>query len=83
MTHIKDRLERGVLALAVIDLRRRQSLDPTIGAAAERFIVDRELRELAAEAIAAGQPAGNAVVPSRKRRAVAVTAGRWFRKSSS
>ncbi len=83
MTDIKDRLERGALALAVIDLRRRQSQDPTVGAAAERFIVERELRELAAEAVVAvGGPAGpTTAVRAPKRRLALATAGRWFRKS--
>ena len=53
MTDIKGRLRRSAAVLAVVDYRRRQSRDPRIGVAVERFIVERELKELEAEAIAA------------------------------
>jgi len=81
LTDIKGRLERGAVALAVIDLRRRHTQDPSVGAAAERFIVERELKELADETVAAGRREGTTETRPRKRRAVMLaTAGRWFRK---
>jgi hypothetical protein len=36
--------------LAVIDARRHQTGDPSVGEALERHVVDRELRELEVEA---------------------------------
>jgi hypothetical protein len=83
MTDIRVRLERGAVALAVIDLRRRQTQDHSIGASAERFIVERELKELAAEAAASiGQGGTGVLRPRKRRRVLLATAGRWFRKQS-
>ena len=80
MTDIKLRLGRSAAVLATIDYRRRQSRDPRIGAAIERFIVERELKELEDEA-AAAPPAGlSTQAPAPKRHAVStVRAGRWLR----
>ena len=83
MTDIRVRLENGAVALAVIDLRRRETQDQSIGAAAERFIVDRELKELAAEAAASvGAGVSGAIRPRKRRRVLLASAGRWFRKQS-
>lgn len=82
MTDIRVRLERGAGALAVIDLRRRQTQDYSIGASAERFIVERELKELAAEAaLSVGRGVGGGLRPRKPRRVLLASAGRWFRKS--
>jgi hypothetical protein len=67
------------VALTVIELRRRETHDPSIGASAERFIVERELRELAADAVT-GRGGGTRVRPWRA--GLLATAGRWFRKQS-
>jgi hypothetical protein len=83
VTDIKERLVRGAMALAVIEMRRQQAQDPTIGAAAERFIVERELRELAAEALAASPSGRIATVPAPKRSRALATTGRRFRKPQS
>ena len=45
----KDRLERAVRALAVVERRRSETGDTKLGAGLERFIVRRELRELEQE----------------------------------
>jgi hypothetical protein len=83
MTDISVRLERGAVALAVIDLRRRQTQDYSIGASAERFIIERELKELAAEAVAPDRRGGSREIrPRQRRRVLLATAGRWFRKQS-
>lgn len=83
MTDIRVRLEHGAVALAVIDLRRRQTQDHSIGASAERFIVERELKELAAEAAASiGRVVSGGRRPSNRRRVLLASAGRWFRKQS-
>jgi hypothetical protein len=79
MTDISVRLERGAVALAVIDLRRRQAHDDTIGASAERFIIERELKELATEAVA---PDRRGLRPRQRRHVLLATAERWFRKQS-
>lgn len=53
MTEIKTRLERSAAVLAVIDYRRRQTRNRNLGYGLERFIVERELKELADEWMAA------------------------------
>ena len=50
MTNLRTRLEHGARVLAVIDARRHQTGDPSVGEALERHVVDRELRELEVEA---------------------------------
>ena len=83
MTDIRLRLERSAVALAVIDLRRRETQDRSVGAATERFIIERELKELADEALAGGPGAETMKVrPQRRRTALLAAAGRWFRKQS-
>ncbi|MEX2300405.1 MAG: hypothetical protein WD733_05680 [Bryobacterales bacterium] len=69
MTDIKNRLERSAAVLAVIDYRRECARDGNIGCELERFILDRELRELAGQSMAA--PLGPAVGSGeRKHRSV-------------
>ena len=46
MIAAKERLAFGEATLAVIDQRRRQTQDVGLGAGIERFIINRELREL-------------------------------------
>jgi hypothetical protein len=77
----KSRLERGVAVLAAIDQRRHQTDDPSVGAAVERYIVDRELIDLVAEVMAEVPESTEIHIPKR-RIALLATAGRWFRKRS-
>jgi hypothetical protein len=67
VTDIKTRLERGAAALAVIDYRRRQTRDQSLGRGLERFILERELKDLAEERVAAPLGAATAVIDARKR----------------
>jgi hypothetical protein len=55
---IKTRLERSAAVLSVIDYRRQRTGDRNIGSELERFILDRELKDLAEKAMAA--PLGSA-----------------------
>lgn len=68
MNDIKTRLERSAAVLAMIDHRRRQTRDRNLGAGLERFIVERELRELAEESIALPVRAASAGGEAQKRR---------------
>jgi hypothetical protein len=43
---VGERLERGARLLAIIGERREATGDSQLGAGVERFIIDRELREL-------------------------------------
>jgi hypothetical protein len=45
----KERLESSVYILTSIDIRREECRDPSIFSSVERQVVDRELKELAAE----------------------------------
>jgi hypothetical protein len=65
---IKTRLERSAAVLAVIDYRRRQTNDCTVGSGLERFIVERELKELAEESMAAPVRTATARIDARERR---------------
>lgn len=82
LTDVKRRLERGAMALMVIDERRRQTQDPGLGAAAERFIVERELKELADEMLAAARDTTTEIRLEKRHPVLLATAGRWFRKQS-
>lgn len=44
-----ERLESSVYILTSIDIRREECGDPSIFSSVERQIIDRELKELAAE----------------------------------
>ena len=48
----KDRLERGVRVLTVLDERRTETGNASLGAGIERFIVSREMRDLEEEILA-------------------------------
>jgi hypothetical protein len=48
---LKARLDRGFQLLTLIEERRRQTGDKTLGMAIEREIIGRELRDLEAEAL--------------------------------
>ena len=66
MTDIKTRLERSAAVLAVIDYRRQRTRDRNIGSELERFILDRELNDLAGKASpVSSTPAG--IVERRHR----------------
>lgn len=52
MANVKSRLELAATVLQVIDQRRTQTKDPSVGVGAEHFLVERELRELADAAAA-------------------------------
>jgi hypothetical protein len=62
-------------------LRRQETQDPTVGAATERFILERELKELEQEAAASASQASSVpAAPRKRRRVLLAAAGRWFRK---
>ncbi|MBZ5726682.1 MAG: hypothetical protein LAP87_16985 [Acidobacteriia bacterium] len=46
MREIKDRLEKGVAALARLELRRQDTRTPQWGSETEHLIIDYELRQL-------------------------------------
>ena len=52
MRDIKARLESGVATLALLDRRRLETGCPWIGYNLERMVIERELLELADEALA-------------------------------
>ncbi len=66
MTDLKSRLEAGAAALFAADVRRKQTQDPNLGYAIERYIVDRELRELEREAAENPVPGVPVAVPASK-----------------
>ncbi len=69
MIEIKTRLERSAAVLAVIDYRRRQARDRHLGAGLERFIIERELKELADEWMSADSAATEGVTLRKGRSA--------------
>lgn len=46
MTRLKERLERGVVLLDIIERSRQISGDPNVGANIERMLINRVIREL-------------------------------------
>ena len=64
MISAKDRLAFGAATLAVIDQRREQTQDVGLGAGSERFIINRELRELEEDVLL--DPGARKLVPRRQ-----------------
>ena len=52
MNSLRDRLERGVAILELLDRRRQETESPSLGYNTEYLVVSRELKELEADWLA-------------------------------
>ena len=80
-TDIRQRLLSGAATLAVIDYKRRETHDPSVGVGIEQWIIDRELRELEGSS----QPDRN-LRPDIRRRSkshVLLVKTRWLLRRAS
>jgi hypothetical protein len=66
--NLKERLERGAALLDLIDQSRRDIGDPNVAANIERTLIERELRDLEAEALRSPGCPEHELVPVRLRR---------------
>lgn len=82
---IQSRLQRATMLLAIIDRRRLETRDANLGAGLERYLLNRELRELEElpePAVAVSQASTSPVRVRRPSAVLLSKAGSWLRRKS-